>query len=62
MTEMQAAVGSAQLEKLEKIVELNQRNKLILKEYISDDSRVIFRRLTDEKGDLADTLIFNSTS
>ena len=59
MTEMQAAVGSAQLQKLNHIVELNRRNKAILREHVSRDSRVTFRRITDEAGDLADTLIFS---
>jgi len=58
ITEMQAAVASAQLVKLDRIVELNRRNKSILRDYVSKDSRVTFRRITDEEGDLADTLIF----
>ena len=59
MTEMQAAVGNAQLQKLDQIVELNRRNKSILRDYVSLDDRVNFRRITDEEGDLADTLIFS---
>ena len=58
ITEMQAAVASAQLVKLDHIVEVSRRNKAILKDYVARDSRVSFRRLTDEAGDLGDTLIF----
>jgi 8-amino-3,8-dideoxy-alpha-D-manno-octulosonate transaminase len=59
MTEMQAAVGMAQLEKLDHIVTLNRRNKGALKEVLAQSDRIRFRRITDEDGDLADTLIFN---
>jgi 8-amino-3,8-dideoxy-alpha-D-manno-octulosonate transaminase len=59
MTEMQAAVGSAQLTKLDRIVELSQRNKKVLKEILSQSNLIRFRRITDAVGDLGDTLIFN---
>jgi 8-amino-3,8-dideoxy-alpha-D-manno-octulosonate transaminase len=59
MTEMQAAVGSAQIPKLDRIVELNRRNKGALKSILAKSDRIRFRRITDEAGDLADTLIFN---
>lgn len=59
MTEMQAAVGLAQLQKLEAIVAANRRNKRALKDILATNARVHFRRITDEQGDLADTLIFN---
>lgn len=58
MTEMQAAVGTAQLEKLDMIVGLNQRNKQVLKEMLGQSNKIQFRRITDEEGELADTLIF----
>jgi 8-amino-3,8-dideoxy-alpha-D-manno-octulosonate transaminase len=58
MNEMQGAVGMAQLEKLDFIVASNRRNKAILKNNIVAD-KIKFRRITDEAGDLADTLIFN---
>jgi 8-amino-3,8-dideoxy-alpha-D-manno-octulosonate transaminase len=58
MTEMQAAVGIAQLEKLDKIVAINQRNKRALKEILAQSDKIQFRRITDP-GELADTLIFN---
>jgi 8-amino-3,8-dideoxy-alpha-D-manno-octulosonate transaminase len=58
MNEMQGAVGMAQLEKLDYIVSKNRENKKLLKGNI-DSSKIQFRRITDEAGDLADTLIFN---
>jgi 8-amino-3,8-dideoxy-alpha-D-manno-octulosonate transaminase len=62
ITEMQAAVGSAQLAKLDRIVELNRRNKTALKSVLARSDKIRFRRITDEAGDLADTLIFNFES
>jgi len=59
MTEMQAAVGMAQLAKLDQIVATNRRNKRILRQYLAASSKVRVRRITDETGDLADTLIFS---
>lgn len=58
MTEMQAAVGLAQLPKLDEIVAINRRNKAALKEVLGQVGMIRFRRLTDLSGDLADTLIF----
>ena len=58
MTEMQAAVGLAQLKKLDSIVAINRRNKQALKEVLAQSTKIQFRRLTDEEGELADTLIF----
>jgi len=62
MTEMQAAVGLAQLPKLDTIVAVNRRNKTALKEVLRQSKKIHFRRITDEAGDLADTLIFNFES
>jgi 8-amino-3,8-dideoxy-alpha-D-manno-octulosonate transaminase len=58
MSEMQGAVGLAQLEKLDVIVQANRTHKKFLKENM-DSSKISFRRITDTEGDLADTLIFN---
>lgn len=58
MNEMQGAVGMAQLEKLDYIVSRNRANKGFLKSNINRD-KISFRRITDDAGDLADTLIFN---
>ena len=61
MTEMQGAVGLAQLKKLDFIVKKNRENKFYLKNNINGE-KIIFREITDENGDLADTLIFNFES
>ncbi|MBS3912901.1 MAG: DegT/DnrJ/EryC1/StrS family aminotransferase [Bacteroidetes bacterium] len=58
MNEMQGAVGMAQLEKLDFILQKNRENKRILKSRINAD-KIVFRRITDENGELADTLIFS---
>mgnify|MGYP006079545099 CR=1 FL=1 len=60
MSEIQAAVGQAQLKKIDHIVGNNRRNKLILKNLISKANipSLQFRRITDNQ-ELADTLIFN---
>ena len=60
MSELQAAVGQAQLKKLKIIREGNLRNKKILKDALSvhESKGLQFRRITDA-AELADTLIFN---
>ena len=58
MSEMQGAVGMAQLKKLDYIVETNRKHKQFLKQNMHS-AKIGFRRITDESGDLADTLIFN---
>lgn len=62
MTEMQAAVGIAQLRKLDSIVKINRRNMRALKDVLGQEDKIKFRRITDEHGELADTLIFNFES
>lgn len=59
MTEMQGAVGIAQLKKLRRIVDTNRRNKGLIKSILKQSDNITFRRITDEAGELADTLIFN---
>lgn len=59
MTEMQGAIGLAQLKKLDHILQRNRRNKTILKNILKQYDQITFRKITDEKGDLADTLIFS---
>lgn len=58
MSEMQGAVGMAQLNKLDFIVSKNREHKSFLKKNM-DKSKIVFRNITDVEGDLADTLIFN---
>lgn len=57
MTEVQAAVGLAQLRKLEIVLEGHRRNKAALKAAIGDCG-LRFRRLHDPQGEAADTLVF----
>ncbi len=59
MSELQAAVGIAQLNKLNYIVKKNRINKKNLKNSIAFKEKINFRRIVDDDGDLADTLIFN---
>jgi 8-amino-3,8-dideoxy-alpha-D-manno-octulosonate transaminase len=59
MMELQAAVGLVQLEILDFIVRKNRTHKKIMKKIISKSDKISFRRITDAKGELADTLIFN---
>lgn len=58
MSEMGGAVGMAQLKKLDFIVSKNREHKNYYKKNI-DSSKITYRKITDEAGDLADTLIFN---
>ncbi|MGD0024841.1 MAG: DegT/DnrJ/EryC1/StrS family aminotransferase [Xanthobacteraceae bacterium] len=57
MTEMQGAVGIAQLAKLDTIVGRQRQNKAMLTERLQS-LPVAFRRSPDPTGDLADTLVF----
>lgn len=57
MTEVQAAVGLAQLKKLPVILERQRANKAALKNGISGCG-LEFRHLHDADGDVADTLVF----
>jgi 8-amino-3,8-dideoxy-alpha-D-manno-octulosonate transaminase len=59
MSEMQAAVGIEQLKKLKFILERNRANKNTIKNILKQSNKITFRRITDEKGELADTIIFN---
>jgi len=58
MTELQGAVGLAQLEKLDFILRKQRENKSRIKNAIKDISGIEFRRIPDPKGDAGDTLIF----
>lgn len=58
VTEMQGAVGLAQLKKLEFILEKQRNNKKKIKNGIQDLPGIEFRELPDESGDAGDTLIF----
>ena len=58
MSELQAAVGKAQLGKLDKIVTRNRENKYLLKSLIQDSSKFTYRKIIQKDNELADTLIF----
>lgn len=57
MTELQAAVGIAQLKKINFILKKNRNNKNLLKKLISNNKNINFRKILD-KDELSDTLIF----
>ena len=59
MSEMQGAVGLAQIKKLDYIVQKNRENKNLLKSLIVKNDKIKFRRLISDKEELADTLIFS---
>ena len=58
MTELQGAVGLAQLKKLDYILEKQRRHKKQIKEGIKDIKNIGFREIPDPEGDAGDTLIF----
>ena len=58
MTELQGAVGLAQLKKLDYILEKQRNHKKQIKEAIKDIKNIEFRELPDPEGDAGDTLIF----
>jgi 8-amino-3,8-dideoxy-alpha-D-manno-octulosonate transaminase len=58
ITELQAAVGCAQMGKLDKFLALQRRNKLILKQSLASFKGVSFRHLPDPEGDSATFLSF----
>ena len=58
ISELNAAVGLAQLDKLPKIVEIQRKNKAAIKEAMTDIGEVTFRYLPDPMGDSATFLSF----
>lgn len=57
-TELQGAVGLAQIKKLDYILEKQRENKKKIKDGIRTAKNIEFRELPDEQGDAGDTLIF----
>lgn len=57
-TEMQGAVGLAQIKKLDYILEKQKENKKKIKDGIKEARNIEFRELPDVQGDAGDTLIF----
>jgi 8-amino-3,8-dideoxy-alpha-D-manno-octulosonate transaminase len=58
MTELQGAVGLAQLKKLDYILKKQREHKKQIKEGVKDIKKIEFRELPDPAGDAGDTLIF----
>ncbi|MFN2357746.1 MAG: DegT/DnrJ/EryC1/StrS family aminotransferase [Desulfotignum sp.] len=58
ISELNAAVGLAQLEKLDRILETQRRNKRIIKDAMTDMPGISFRYLPDPFGDSATFLSF----
>jgi len=58
ISELNAAVGVAQLRKLDTILETQRRYKKLIKEQLADVSGLTFRRLPDPDGDTATFLSF----
>ena len=59
MSETQAAIGLAQLKKINHIINKNKINKDRLKKQIKTFDKISFRKINDLDGEIADTLIFN---
>jgi len=58
MSELTAAIGIAQLEKINFILRKTKENKNKIKNAIKDIKNIELRKFTDEKGSQGDTLIF----
>lgn len=58
MTELQGAIGLAQLKKLDFILQKQRENKYRIKNAIKDIPGIEFRRIPNPEGDAGDTLIF----
>ncbi len=58
ISELNAAVGVAQLRKLSKILEIQRKNKKKIKDAMTEITEVSFRKIPDEKGDSATFLTF----
>ena len=59
MSELTAAVGIAQLDKIDFILNEAKKNKAYIKKHLSSIANISFRNFSDEKGSQGDTLIFN---
>lgn len=58
VTELQAAMGLAQLKKLDYILQKQREHKQIIKQAISQIPNIEFREIPDREGDSGDTLVF----
>ena len=62
MSELTAAIGIAQLRKIDYILNQSKKNKLIIKNGIKNLDSIKFRQFNDEEGAQGDTLIFSLES
>jgi 8-amino-3,8-dideoxy-alpha-D-manno-octulosonate transaminase len=62
MSELTAAVGIAQLNKIDYILSKSKENKYKLKDSIRDLGKISFRKFSDEEGAQGDTMIFSLES
>ena len=62
MSELTAAIGLAQLNKIDFILSQTKKNKVYIKNKLKDMPNISFREFSDEKGSQGDTLIFNFTN
>lgn len=62
MTELQGAIGLAQLKKLDYILEKQREHKRKIKKALKDIGNIEFREIPDPDGEAGDTLIFFTTS
>jgi 8-amino-3,8-dideoxy-alpha-D-manno-octulosonate transaminase len=58
MTELQGAIGLAQLKKMDYIISRQRENKKAIKDSLSDISRIEFRDIPNPEGDTGDSVIF----
>ena len=58
ISELNAAVGVAQLKKLDSILETQRKHKKIIKDALAQFSEITFRKIPDEQGDSATFLSF----
>lgn len=58
LSDMNAAMGVAQLRKLDDMIAVQRKNKALLKSVLSQFAEISFRRLPDESGDQAGFLTF----
>ncbi|MGB7789229.1 DegT/DnrJ/EryC1/StrS family aminotransferase [Methanoregula sp.] len=62
MTELQGAIGLAQLKKMDYIISRQRQNKARVKEALSDIDRISFRDVPNPEGDTGDSVIFFLTT
>lgn len=58
ISELNAAVGKAQMQRIERVRELNLKNKALIKSAIEDIEGITFRNMTDPSGDSGTFLNF----